>query len=277
VPVASVEPAEVLDSHAHSDLAWRLRHLRRTVLRDDSHEVVMEESSPPFAGTPAALTGSLVDWALEGTAHAATSFWSNTDLTGQINLLSATSVLSVARPMPTGWTHGIADVIVGAPAGRSGAWSVRGAIAAGDASSWTLVGDYETVTEQHDVRLLVSYSTQALMAGREQLLPVVPESRSVGGVQAADRWRVGPSLEIAYGLRFDRYDYLLTRPNLFSPNVGVRAGVASGYFLTVAASQRMVAPGADQFLPPSASGPWLPPSRTFSSLSPGRVFSSGER
>ena len=32
------------------------------------------------------------------------------------------------------------------------------------------------------------------------------------------------------------------------------------------ASRNLVAPGAEEFLPPPADGPWLPPERTFSSL-----------
>src|SRR6185503_15103829 len=31
-------------------------------------------------------------------------------------------------------------------------------------------------------------------------------------------------------------------------------------------SQRMLAPGAEEFLPPATVGPWLPPERTFAAL-----------
>ena len=37
-------------------------------------------------------------------------------------------------------------------------------------------------------------------------------------------------------------------------------------------SRRALAPGAEEFLPPSDSGVWLPPQRTFSSIAPDRSF-----
>jgi hypothetical protein len=39
--------------------------------------------------------------------------------------------------------------------------------------------------------------------------------------------------------------------------------------LVASAAPHMVAPGADQFLPPAEAGTWLPPERTFSALDPG--------
>jgi hypothetical protein len=192
------------------------------------------------------------------------------DLTGQINLLAAHTLPWRERPASVDWSHAIADIIIGAPVGTSGNWFVRGAVAAGTTSAWTLFGEYQSHADQrHAVRLALSYSTHD-----RRDLPlsvVVPDSRSVGGLRVTDRWQLGPALEIDYGIRFERYDYL-ARPNLFSPRVGARAGLGRATFLTGSVSQSMIAPGSDQFLPPAASGPWLPPTRTFSSLAPGRAL-----
>src|SRR5262249_36590791 len=68
-----------------------------------------------------------------------------------------------------------------------------------------------------------------------------------------------------YGLRFDRYDYLTTGP-LFSPRAGVRLELGPGTYAVLSGSYDRIAPGAGEFLLPSATGPWLPPQRTFSAL-----------
>ena len=69
-------------------------------------------------------------------------------------------------------------------------------------------------------------------------------------------------------LRLDRYDYVAS-PNLVSPRRRrARRGRAGHVSCIARAARWMIAPGADEFLPPSTSGPWLPPERTFSSLVP---------
>jgi outer membrane receptor protein involved in Fe transport len=137
-------------------------------------------------------------------------------------------------------------------------------MAAGDVSSWTLLGEYEAHEDQrHAVRLAVSYSTQGFTpAGDLTPQPGMPESRSVGAVAASDRWRVSPSVVLDYGIRFDHYDYL-SEPSLVSPHAGLGVEVRPGTVVRASTSQRTIAPGADEFLPPSDSGPWLPPVRTF--------------
>jgi hypothetical protein len=91
------------------------------------------------------------------------------------------------------------------------------------------------------------------------------QARNVGGLYGFDRWQIRPGVELDYGLRVDRYDYIQTR-RLISPRVGARVRLRPGTFITTRASERTIAPGADEFLPPASTGPWLPPERTFSSL-----------
>ena len=59
---------------------------------------------------------------------------------------------------------------------------------------------------------------------------------------------------------------LLTQEPLLSPRTGVRMEVAPRTFAVDRRRTHDVAPGAEEFLPPAATGPWLPPQRTFSSL-----------
>ena len=89
-------------------------------------------------------------------------------------------------------------------------------------------------------------------------------ARSVAGVYGRDRWTMSPAVRLDYGLRLDRYDYLDSL-ELLSGEGRLRARVLPRTFVVAGAARRMVAPGADEFLPP-ATGPWLPPERTFSAV-----------
>jgi hypothetical protein len=53
--------------------------------------------------------------------------------------------------------------------------------------------------------------------------------------------------------------------------VALELDPAPGTRLTAVLSQRMVAPGAEEFLSPRVPGPWLPPERTFSSFAQDRL------
>ena len=264
--VATVPVPEEL--HGHGEMAWRLRHLKRSVLRDEALLPATEEPETPF-DQPMTLTG-WVDRTLGQTARGAGSFFSDTDFTGHVNLLTTSALPGISNIAPDDWSRTIANILVGAPVGEAGDWAIRGAVAAGDATSWSLHGKYEGRQDQsHAVRLAVSYSTQGFTPAGDLTAPAgLPESRSVGALAASDRWRLREALVVDYGIRFDHYDYL-SEPGLVSPHVGVRLEVRPGTVLRASTLQRMVAPGADDFLPPSGDGPWLPPVRTFLPLVPG--------
>jgi hypothetical protein len=262
-------PAEA-GPHGHGEMAWRLRYLRRTVLREIGSDALIETDpgSTPVSGLP--MPASSAGRTRANSLGGVESLFSAADLTGHISLLTTSSLAHTETHFtPAVWSHGIADVVVGAPMGKAGDWSIRGVVAAGDARAWTLFGEYVSRPDRpHEVRLAVSYSTQGLMALHDLGRPAAgSESRSAGSVEAADRWAVRPSLEIDYGIRFDRLDYL-AESSLFSPHAGMRLAILPRTFVVAASSQRMVAPGANEFRPPSESGPWLPPARAFHPLVP---------
>jgi hypothetical protein len=270
LPAASATQSVQDDAdHAHSELAWRLRHLPRTALRDTSGSRTALGDADGAASF--ARPASFVDWAFERPARAATSYFANTDFSGQVNFVT-TSALGAGGWRPDDWSRGIAYVAFGAPLG-TGEWLVRGAIMAGDLSSWALVGEYTARPDRvHAFNFGTSHSTQGFVAsGSAPMTVAMNQSRSVGGIFAADRWRVHERVELEYGARLDRYDYV-EQQNLLSPRAGVRAAILARTFVTASASQRTVAPGAAEFLPPSSSGPWLPAERTFSSLLPRSPF-----
>ena len=71
--------------------------------------------------------------------------------------------------------------------------------------------------------------------------------------------------DVRYGGRYARYDYL-AQPGVFSPRAALTLEPSKRTRVTAVLAQRMIAPGAEEFLAPAVAGPWLPPERTFSPL-----------
>jgi hypothetical protein len=267
---AGLTPGTGADSkdadHSHSEAAWRLRHLARSVLRDEGPATAAAEgrAAPPDAAPPPA---SLFEWVFDGSVRAASSFFTRTDFSGQVNFLTTGSLAPSSGWLPSEMPRGVAFLAVSAPVGSYGDWTVRGAITAGDLSSWVLLGEYDASGHRdHAFTVGMSFSAQGYRAGGVGSRPVVGgQVRNVGGLYGFDRWRVRRGFELDYGLRIDRYDYI-SAPRLFSPRVGARVAVPGRMHVTTLVSQRMIAPGADEFLPPNSTGLWLPPERTFSPL-----------
>src|SRR5262245_57511688 len=78
----------VVDSHAHTDLAWRLRHLPRSVLRDTTTQTdVTEGDLSGFPGQPpASLWGRAADSSMRLASRLV-----DTDFTGQLNFVTTAS------------------------------------------------------------------------------------------------------------------------------------------------------------------------------------------
>jgi len=261
--------------HSHSDAAWRLRHLPRSILRDTNASDAFgtdDGSQNSFAPH-----GAFFDRAVEGSARLATSIFGDTDFKGQVNFLTTSVLNSATGWVPEEFPRGIAYVAVGAPAGSHGDWRMRGAIVAGDMSSWVLLGEYQERDDAtHAFRVGVSYSAQGYdPRNSSHWAAATTDARNVAGVYGFDRWQIRPSLTLDYGLRVDRYDYVAS-PELLSPQIGARIPVLPRTFFRVHASRLMIAPGADEFLPPISSGLWVPPERTFSSLVPGAELRAEE-
>jgi hypothetical protein len=248
-------------THGHSETAWILRHLGRTVLRNEAPGLEPWEDT---ASSEAFAPESLWDSPLQRSARSAASFLSGTDFTGELNFLT-TSSRAVRGEWPGEWPRGLAYVAVGAPVAHRGDWLVRAAITGGGLSSWTLAADYRARADQtHLVELESSFSSQSSTLEPESTQAVL-EPRSAGSLYASDEWRISRLLALEYGARLERYDYL-AGPAFVSPEAGVGFSIMPRTRLWTRISDRSVAPGSDEFLPPSSPGPWLPPERTFSSL-----------
>lgn len=240
---------------AHDELAWRLRHLPRTVLRD----VGEGSGSPGVNASNFSARTSLVD----GLMAASTSYFANTEFSGEVNFLTSGSTSPADGWTPADLPRGIASAAVSAPIG-DGDWHLRGATTAGSLSSWVILGDYESNARQaHAFSIGASYGAQMIAAAPPNA--EVLDRRGVGRIHAADDWRLGPRVDLSYGAEIDRYDYVAAS-NLLSPHVAARVLVTPATTIVAGASRQLIAPGADEFLPPSAPGPWLPPERTFAPL-----------
>jgi len=243
------------------EVAWRLSHARRSILKDIDQAIVASNAAPGFG------TSGAFGHAVESSARLASNFFTATPFFGQLNLLTTSSFdapqdLFAARAF---LAKSVANMLVGAPAGDAD-WTIRGAVTQGDIASWVLSGDYvsrEPARHRYDVGL--SYSTQRYDGGNFAALKNVTDgSRNVGTLHAFDTLALTPQVIITYGARYASYDYL-EASSLLSPRVGVTLIPAEHVRINALVSRRALAPGAEEFVQPD-SGIWLPPQRTFSSL-----------
>jgi hypothetical protein len=256
-------PAE----HDHDEVAWRLRHGKRSVLKDAEIAVAelgedqsfLERSRDSFARA----------------ARLASALFSDVSLNGEINLLTTTSF---NRPqelfaMNLRAPRSAAYVSLAAP-GAQGDWTMRGTITQGDVSSWILAGSYvRQPSAAHAYEAGLSYAMQRYLGGNAEALAAMRDgSRNVASMYAYDTWTMGPRLKVAYGGAYANYDYLADR-GLFSPRVTVSfkpSPDAPNLTLRATLLHRELAPGAEEFVTPTA-GLWLPPERTFSHVARGEL------
>lgn len=267
VLAAGVGPADIsipapADRHDHDEVAWRMRHGKRSVLKDAEQAIAV-----------AALDdgNSFFERAMGSSARLASALFGDVALNGQIDLLTTTSF---ERPqdlftMNVGAPRGIAYVALAAPGAR-GDWQMRGTITQGDLSSWIVAGSYvRHAPEAHAYEAGLSYSKQRYLGGNPEALAAMRDgSRNVGSVYAYDTWTLNPRLTIGYGAEYAGYDYLADR-GLFSPRatVSFRPSPDDEHLVVRATvAHREIAPGAEEFLTPDV-GLWLPPERTFSHIS----------
>ena len=259
-------------AHPHDEKAWRLRHVKRSVLRDTA----LPEGL-------AAIDDEDGAWESFGRAFAlparfATSLFSDLPIDGEFRLLTAGSIGPYTPTFEQLGTGGVAYLSVRAPVGAHGEWSVRGTMSSADLSTWLVAGDYVArSTNTHAFNIGMSYGSQGIPVSERTPMPmasVLPDrTRNGGQLYAFDRWRISPAVLVDYGTRLDYYDYLPSEDLLWSPVASLEItpwGEKSATSIRVAASSRRDAPGSAEFTPPPA-GPWLPPQRMFAAL-PGTAF-----
>ena len=276
VPAPAADPAAAgaAGNDDHGELAWRLRHARRTILKDATvPEAMVAEVDPPsdhngFGGQ------NIFGRVTNSSARLASNFFAATPFSGQVNLLT-TGSFDTPQQLFTAdnFAHNTAYLALGAPVGEHADWTARAALTQGDIASWIVAGEYTTrAPARHRYDIGLSYSTQRYGGGNfATLRDVTDGSRNAGTIYAFDTFSISPILTLTYGSRYARYDYL-EGGSLLSPRVALTLEPADHFRISTMLSSRAVAPGAEEFMPRLDSGMLLPPQRTFSSIAAGRPF-----
>lgn len=252
-----------------AETAWRLRHLPRTVFKDTTERATNAPGNTDKAGKgqPSA-SGVALARALGTPAR----LLGDLPLTGQVNLVTSGSfdgsqgVSSLDSPI-----RGTAFFSLAGPAWGYGDWSAH-LVTQADPGSWFVSGGFRNRAPSRNLYTVgFAYSSQRLAATttmtRLALEHTPPGDRAAGSIYGAGRLTVTPRLLIDYGARYARYDYL-SRGGLFSPSLAVTLVPLQRVRIRVGASQRQLAPGAEEFLEPLTPGLWVPPERTFVDYSP---------
>src|SRR6185503_2200532 len=150
-----------------SELAWRLRHLRRGVLRDTDTFLTMPQDDDWFITDSFEFLGRAVGTS----ARKATALFSDLSLGGQVNLLTTGSIDRPLQLLQLDHTNSVAFFSVGAPVGSHGDWNVRAAMNQTDLSSWMLAGSYVVKAQvPHQYQFGMSYSLQRYEGGNTAAL-----------------------------------------------------------------------------------------------------------
>ena len=246
-----------------SELAWRLRHLKRGVLREADTMASVPRDDDWFITDSFEFIGRT----FENSARAATELFSDLSIGGQVNLLTTGAFDNPLQLLQLDRTSSVAFFSVGAPVGSHGDWNVRAALNQSDLSSWMLAGSYVVKAKvAHQYQFGMSYSLQRYEGGNTAALSSLADTaRNVGSVFAYDEWQVSRYVSVGYGANYAHYDYL-EGPGLFSPRLTATFSPTPSWRLRAAASRDVTAPGAEEFLPPSRAE-YLPPQRTFAPIS----------
>lgn len=260
---APVDATAKTDGRDESELAWRLRHLKRGVLRDTTTLAGMPQDDDWFITDSFEFLGRAVGTS----ARKATALFSDLSLGGQVNLLTTGAFDNPLQLLQLDRTSSVAFFSVGAPVGSHGDWNVRAAMNQSDLSSWMLASNYVVTADvPHRYQFGMSYSLQRYEGGNTAALGALTDTaRNVGSMFAYDEWQISRYIAVSYGANYARYDYMDV-PALFSPRVSATLSPNASWRMRVAASRDQSAPGAEEFIPPMTAE-YLPPQRTFAPLS----------
>jgi hypothetical protein len=259
-------PSDSGSEYDYGETAWRLRHLKRGVLKGIETDVLL--TAPE--STPEETSGSLFGRAFGSSARAAASLFNDFPLTGHVNLLTTSAVgAPFALDAPTTLTSSsLALVSIGSTAGPAGNWTVSAAMTPGQVGSWFVNGAL-TARRSSSHRYIggLAYGAQRVNSTDLFALSAISGgSRSVGRVYGYDEWVVSKYFAVGYGLSYMWQDYVATE-GLVSPRVSVAVSPVKGLRLRALAARSSFAPGSEEFVSVrdnAADGLWLPAQRSFS-------------
>ena len=249
------------------EVAWRIRHLRRSVLKDTTGDVVGVTGDGDDAQFDPVAAESFAHRASDAAASFAAGLLSDMPIVGQVNLLTSGAFDSPQQLMSAGTlARGVALVSLGSSAGRHGDWSVQGAMTQGDVAAWMVSGAYVTrAPARHSYSTGMSYTLQRYDGSNPAALAAMADgNRYAAVVYGFDTWTVNRNVSLVYGGRYAKYGYL--EESLFSPRAALTIAPISSVRVSLGASRTGLAPGAEEFVPSMVAGTWLPPERTFAPI-----------
>ena len=171
------------DSHPHTETAWRLRHIKRSILKSENGSPLLTGDEPEIEAE-----GSFFGRALGGAASVA-AFFADVPLNGEVNLLTTNAFAPGELFGGSGLPRGIAYLSIGSPI-PGGDWTVRAAMSEGDLASWIVAGSFVSkVGSAHAYTFGLSYATQEYQGGNPAALAAIRDgNRNAGEVYAFDRW-----------------------------------------------------------------------------------------
>ena len=201
--VRNLSGAVARDDHPHNETAWRLRHIKRSILKDAAPIVTVVEQDGEIR-SPVAFGR-----AMDSAASLATTFFTDLPFSGEVNLLTTGAFgpgeLFSGDVLP----RGVAYMAIGAPT-PAGEWSVRAAMSQGDLSSWIVAGAFQSRRRDRarvQVRLFVQrpgLSRRESRGARRRRRRQPQRRRALRARPVGDL----PRDCVEYGARYGRYDYL---------------------------------------------------------------------
>lgn len=242
-----------------SETAWRIRHLRRSILKDATSVAEIAAEDDFFLTNSLETLGRAVETAGSMIVHS--------PLQGQVNLLTTGMFDSPSQLFELQRTRGVAFFSLGAPVRDHGDWVVKAALNQGDLSSWILAGNYVTRDPaRHRYQFGMSFGAHRYESGNAATVVTMPEAaRNVGSVYAHDEWRISDRVTVGYGANYAHYDYLAQASHLSPRFSATYHHPEDRTRIRAVAARHVTAPGAEEFLPPSRADV-LPPQRTFAPL-----------
>jgi hypothetical protein len=247
-------------------MAWRIRHLTRSVLKDTTDRVALGNPSFVEPGETLSAAAPASSRILGSALRSASSIFDTFPFTGEVNLLTTGALDDpLAMFSPQSLAHSVAFVSLRGRASSRGDWSATFAVAQADITSWFFSGAYRSrAPGRHVFDFGASYGLLRNAANPEGGSASF-WSRSAGSVYGIDRWTVAPFLNVTYGGSFSTYDYL-PGVGYLSPKVSVTVVPVQHLRIQTTVARNVVAPGSEQFLQPFAESLWVPAPRSFVTL-----------
>lgn len=204
------------------ELAWLLRHKRRSVLEESS-------PAPQTQGVEAPRTAALGSWLPQ--------------MGGTLELVTHPESVGLGDQFVDGDSPA-ASLSALRLQGRfsdSGSWSLGGLVSESGSTSWRMAAEFVLDAGDHQIRAGSGYGTRML---RQPVEIQSTRDERVGAIFVQDRWQASDSVTTTMAARFSHIGFL-DRATYLDPTIVVEARTAPGATLRATAWRRTLAPGGD--------------------------------